>query len=98
MLPWTEAFPVVIVAPSVLVGCVLLRNGAVTLVIVGGGEDTPTVLEVVGSDAVERKTQNSTYMYKNTTHKTQKYESDKHALDYTTTKFFSLLQSLCTSL
>ena len=27
-------------------------------------------------------------MYKNTTHKTQKYESDKHALDFTTAIFF----------
>ena len=60
MLPWTEAVPVVVVVPSVLVGCVLLRNGAVTLVVVAGEEDTPTVLEVVGVDAVERKTQNST--------------------------------------
>ena len=60
MPPRTEAVPVVIVAPSVLVGCVLLRNGAVPVVVVAGGEDTPTVLEVVGVDTVERKTQNST--------------------------------------
>ena len=48
MLPWTEAIPFVIVAPSVLVGGVLR------------GEVTPTVLEVVRGDAVEGKTQNST--------------------------------------
>ena len=62
MLPWIEAVPVVIVAP--------------------------TVLEVVEVDAVEGKHKIALYMYKSTTHITQKYKSDKHALDYTTTNFF----------
>ena len=41
----------------------LLRTEAIPVIIVAPilyGEDTPTVLEVVGVDAVERKTQNST--------------------------------------
>ena len=69
-----------------LVDCVLLRTtGAVLVVVVVPllwiGEDTPTVLEVVEIDAVEREKQQhklAFHVYKNTRHKPQKYESDMH--------------------
>ena len=58
----TTMMTVVVVAPSLwglLVGGVLLPTAAVPVVVIVPllwiGEDTPTVWEVVGIDAVERK-------------------------------------------